>query len=455
MSAGVAAIVCVAARPRWFGVILLLCALLGVARFQQSEGWRYEDTLRELRGRTIILIGTIDGDVDRRIDQQRFILRASSAEVDMTEVGVRGRVLVTMPLYPTIRAGEILNIRCTLREPGMVDSFDYDAYLARYRVYSLCSRPSVLRHEQSEMRLTGTLYRAKTWMTERLSAFLPEPQAALAAGVLLGMKSGFSDATQDVFRRAGISHIVVLSGYNITVLAAAVLLVVIRAGGHRRHAYWVALGVLAVFVVMTGAAPSVIRAAMMGACMLTAHYVGRGSRMWYALIFAATAMVAANPRILLYDVSFQLSFLATVGLAVFAAPLGARLSFLPRRFGFRDALASTLAATIMTTPLIAFQFGRLSTVSPLANLFILPFIPLIMGLSALALLPGVGIAGAAIAWPLLTWVVACAEFFARLSWSSITIPHAPPWAAGAVYGIGALISFAWRKKCRSTIRNTV
>lgn len=439
-------------RFRLRGLIFASAFVLGIARFSASEAWAIHDQVREYSG-IVQMRGVIAADVDLRLDEQRFVLRVEELVQRGKEQRVRGRTLVVAPRYPERRYGEQLSLRCSITIPEPVEQFAYDEYLALSRVYSICRKPDILAVERPPPSISGALFTAKHWMVERISAALPEPHAALLSGILLGVRQGIPETLTTAFQRAGLSHIVALSGYNVTILVAAVMGGAIRLGGSRRGAFWIAALFILCFVMMTGAAASVVRAGVMGFLVCLARHVGRVSRIWYALVFAATVMVALNPRILLHDVGFQLSFFATLGLVLFATPISGRLGHIPERFGLRDALASTLAATIATAPLLVTQFERLSLISPIANLLVLPVVPMLMFFGTGVLIPFFAPMLAGLSWVLLTWVITWSEWLSRLPWASVAIPALPAWTPFLWYGVGVLSVVAW-KNTRHTKKTT-
>ncbi|MBI3956492.1 MAG: ComEC/Rec2 family competence protein [Candidatus Kerfeldbacteria bacterium] len=432
------------------GIIVALVCLLagaaGVMRFFQSERWQQADNLTRFAGQRIVITGMVAEEPERRLDETRYVLSVSGLWTeDGNELAVRGRTLATASLYPTVKFGERLKLRCRLARPEPVIGFAYDDYLALGRVYTLCRQPAIMAREPAGPSVRGSLFRLKQRVLAALSARLPEPHAALLGGILVGARSGLPKGVTESFRTAGLSHLVALSGYNITIMVTAVLAATIRAGGSRRHAFWVSTVVLIAFVMMTGASASVVRAAVMGFLAVLARHVGRGQRVWYALAFSATVMVAANPRILQSDVGFHLSFLATLGLVCLSRPIQNRLTVLPERFGVRDSFATTLAATLATLPLIAVQFDRISVIGLLANLLVLPVMPVIMLLGVIVLIPVVAAIALPVLWGLLTWVLLVAESSSAVPWSSLAVPPLPSWAIVVWYGGGFCVFLLWQR----------
>lgn len=211
-----------------------------------------------------------------------------------------------------------------------------------------------------------------------------EPQASLLAGIVFGAQQNMPSELRQAFQATGTTHIIALSGFNVTIIVTSMMTLLVRLIG-RRWAWIPALVGVGLFVVMTGAASSVVRAAIMAMIVHLGLFLGRPLNVVRLLAYTFLGMVMANPFVFLHDLGFQLSFLATVGLVGVAPLMQPRLSWLTERWGMRANLATTLGAIIVTEPLLLFRFGRLSLIAPLVNLAVLPFIPLSMALGGLCL----------------------------------------------------------------------
>jgi competence protein ComEC len=209
---------------------------------------------------------------------------------------------------------------------------------------------------------------------DTISRLLPEPQAGFLSGIILGSKTNISTETASALSRTGTTHLIALSGFNITILASFAL--ILCRGLSRRWAFWLPLTFIAAFVLATGLSASVIRAAIMGTLLLLAKYYGRQPNAPIAILFASVIMVYVNPMILVYDIGFQLSFGAILGIVLFGPILEPVFGALGPKLG--EILAATFAAQIFTWPITVFYFKTFSLIAPLANLIILPIIPWIM-----------------------------------------------------------------------------
>ncbi len=227
--------------------------------------------------------------------------------------------------------------------------------------------------------ITPPLERVGILFAEGLEAALPEPEASYAKGILLGDRSDMPYELRQAFRRTGTSHLTALSGYNVTIIAEYL-------GVVSRGITVPVLGII-FFVLATGAASSLVRAAFMGVLVVIIRRAGYRYGAGRALLYAVATMLFWEPSILFGDVGFQLSVVATAGIIFLVPRFDALFSFIPKRFGGREAFATTIAAQITTLPLIIFYFGLPSIVSIPANILVIITMPLAM---AFAFIAGVG-----------------------------------------------------------------
>lgn len=220
-------------------------------------------------------------------------------------------------------------------------------------------------------------------VANQLDASVGAPESGLAASMLLGAKQGLSQATVEDFRASGLSHLLAVSGYNVTLIANLLLACAKRWLPKRWHVALALVGIVA-FVLGTGSSAAVVRAGVVGTLTSLALHSGRTTAAGRALLVAAAAMVLVNPSVAATDVGFQLSFAATAAILAWVPWLTRRLSWLPDVLTVRTSLATTLAATAGTLPIVALTFGRVSLVSIAANVLAAPLVPLTMATSAAA-----------------------------------------------------------------------
>lgn len=259
------------------------------------------------------------------------------------------------------------------------------------------------------------LYAFKNAMVARLNTLFTGPASSLAAGLLFGVRTSIPKNVLDDFRTAGLTHILALSGYNIVILIGC--LSTLFSVFPRRYADCATIVSIAIFTVFVGAAASIVRAAIMGCVGIVARLFGRKPAGLRILFITGYFMAMVDPFIVFYDIGFQLSFCATAGIMLFTKRFEEYLKIVPERFGIRSSLATTLAAQILTLPVIFFYFKGLSIISPIANIFVLPLVPFLMLGSFLSLL--FGKITAAPTWILFEIFMKLTHFFASLPFGFI------------------------------------
>jgi competence protein ComEC len=390
------------------------------------------------------LTGTAVDDPRPRGERQQVVIdRVEVIGRDGGTAALQGRILLWLPRSAVVEAGDRLRVTSSLEEPEDFEGFAYRAYLARQGVAAIASSRgvSVIGHELGPV--ADALHEARSWLLFGLNRLVPEPEAALAAGILLGVRSGIDPAINDAFARAGLTHVVAISGWNIAIvaaIAAAAARPLTRLPSGRWLAAAAAMSAVAAYVLLTGASPSVVRAALMAGALLVARLGGARSHAMSALMLAALVMLLAAPAIA-WDVGFQLSALATAGLIWFGASFAARLRHWPALI--REPVALTLAAQVTTLPIILLNFERLSIIAPAANVLVVPLVPLVMLGSALAAVAGAlgsalpladaveWLAGG-LAFCLLRAMVAVGQAAAAVPLASVDLAG-PPWLAAAWY----------------------
>lgn len=282
----------------------------------------------------------------------------------------------------------------------------------------------------------------------------PDPEAQLASAFLLGGPAP-ADLARD-FRNAGIAHVLAASGYNVVMLSTVAMTAFAVLGLRRQRAAAAVILLLAAFVSAAGGQASVVRAAVMGSLSLVAVAIGRRYEPAAALLLAAAVMLAADPSLAVRDVGFQLSFAAVWGLHALAPAFMERLRCIPQRFDLRRSVAETLAATAATMPVALAAFGTVPAFGLIANLLVLPAVPLATGLSlvALAVSPAslaIAAVPAAAATAVFRYIEAVAAFFGRTAALVIRVPPGPTLGAVAA----AWILLLWYALARAPAKRLV
>lgn len=404
-----------------------LCIVLGLLRMDLIIPSRANTDISFYQGTKIQLKGFIASEPDIRQDGVAYIVRVQERDFSSGKKDVSGKVFLKLPLYPRYVYGQNLNLNCTLTKPQATEDFRYDKYLATKRVFTLCDFPHVDKENgNSGNFMLRKIYLLKNSVAQKINLLWHEPYASFVAGLLYGYRGGLGTLNDD-FNRTGVTHIVAVSGFNITIIATVLSSLLLFFLVPRRSAFWLVVGGICLFVLFTGASASVVRAGIMGILALLSRQLGRSSRIQNVLVFTVVLMTLHNPFILIWDLGFQLSFLSTCGLVYLSPLLEKYCSKIPTFLNVRESLVSTLSAIIFTLPLILFQFGRLSLVAPLVNLLILPLIPIMMALGFLSVLL------AFIFWPLaklcafltyigLAYIVHVVQFFSGLPFAAIELP---------------------------------
>ncbi len=372
---------------------------------------------------------------------------------------VMGTALVIVPRFPVFTYGDEILFSGVMKHPekfvekdGRV--FDYPTYLRSKGIRYQMLFPKM--HKQGGGKannITGGLFWIKTKFVGAIDYALPAPHSALLSGLLLGGKQSLGQAWLDKFRTAGIIHIIVLSGYNMT-LVSEWLVVAFRRLGFYGSLSVGSIGII-LFAIMTGGGATVMRAAIMAVLVLLSKATGRNYDMGRALLFAGALMVLQNPSILLFDPSFQLSFLASLGL-IFVSPLVEKRTTLFKKFPmWREVFVSTLATQVMVLPLLLSQTGILSLVALPVNLIVLPAIPLTMLLgftSAVVtlIIPYLGALASYPAYALLSWILNVADYASRIPFAAVAITIVTPTVTFFLYVFLALL--IWFDQHRARVR---
>jgi competence protein ComEC len=431
------------------GALSLLMLALGVGRLLLALPHFDEGSLATYNGAGwVTLEGVVVGEPDERDDHTKLRVRAERLTLpDGTERDVEGLALVRTGRFPRRAYGDRVQISGFLEDPPVYESFSYREYLARQNVYSFMDRAHVEVLTEGRARTPIVhLFALKRRAQAVIAQMLPEPQASLLTGILLGVEAGIPDEVMDDFQATGTSHIIAISGFNVTIIAGVFAGLAGRLF-HRRRALLVAMAAVAVYTVLVGASAAVVRAALMGVLYLFGHYVGRRSYAPVSLAAAALIMTAWNPHTL-WDKGFQLSFAATAGLLLYTEPLErllegslARVTSAERAQQIvglvSEALLVTIAATITTAPILLSFFGRLSLVTLVSNLLVLPaqsYAMLIGGIATLLglVLQPLGRVVGWVAWLFLAYTTEMVRLTARLPVASLSV-EAKGWMVWGYY----------------------
>ncbi|MGC9348687.1 MAG: ComEC/Rec2 family competence protein [Anaerolineae bacterium] len=453
---------------------MLLGLTLGGLRFALAEPTITPSHAAFYRDRGVAKVrGVVVAEPDERVGDTR--LRVEVEQVTLADGdprAVEGRLLVYGPVYSGVRYGDLVTATGELETPPVFEDFSYRDYLARQGIFAMMrdAEIGVLASHRGNPAFERLLA-FKSRAHRVVLSLLPEPQASLLAGILLGIEQGIPQELVDAFAATGTSHIVAISGFNLT-LVAGVFAGFARRYFHRRGEMILALVGLWAYVLLVGASAAVLRAGVMSSLLLLARREGRPVHGPTSLAAAVLLLSLWQPG-MLWDVGFQLSFAATLGMMLYVPPLTKGIDRLLRRLldaeraqrvlgALNEGFIVTLAVQIATFGIMLGQFQQLSLVSQLANFLILPVQPYIMGFGGAALLAGllllpVGRVVAAFAWVFLTWTILVVEWAAALPAAAIELGAM---ALSFVWGYYLLLAvatwwFSQEREARARIRCAV
>ncbi len=351
-------------------------------------------------------------------------------------IPVNGLLLARVSTDTTYNYGDRLRLQGHLETPPENEDFSYRDYLANRGIYSTIAYPSTSLLQQGQGNpIYSALYTFRQHALDVVYSLFPDPEASLLAGILLGVQSGIPQEVQEAFRLTGTSHIIVISGFNITIIAALFTFLFSRLLGERKGAMVSVIAII-FYTLLVGANAAVVRAAILGMLTLLGHQVGRRQVGLNSLAFVAALMAIFTPTVL-WDVSFQLSFAATLGIMLYAEPFTQWFTNFAARIipaDKADRLAApvgeyfllTLAAQLTTLPLMIYYFKRISLTALIANPLILPAQPPLMVLGGLSVLSGmafkpIGQLLAWAAWPFTAYTIRVVEWLAAIPHGSIPL----------------------------------
>ena len=393
-----------------FSVLFLV---LGIWRHQQTELKITDNELRKFNdsGQDIILIGTVSAEPDIREKSIKLTVKSEQLTVNGEKIKAEEKVLITTWRYPEHKYGDKLKITGKLESPSEdIEGFNYGDYLKKDGIYSIMSWPEIeLLEKENYKGISSVIYAKILQFKEKLRKSIYQnfspPQSAILGAMILGDKSRLSHDLKEKLNITGLRHITAVSGLHVAILTGILMTVLIGIGFWRKHAFWISIVLIFLFIITTGFQTSALRAGIMGSFFLLGQYLGKMSVSFRLIIFAAFFMLIQNPLLLRLDVGFQLSFLAITGIALMMPIFQDWFGKIPNIFQLKNVFAMTLSAQIFTLPILIYNFGYVSLIAPLTNVLIVPFLPFIMvsgfifGLIGLIFQP----LGWVLSWP--AWVL--------------------------------------------------
>jgi competence protein ComEC len=365
--------------------------------FLFSGIWRYSLAVPDIsptdisfyNGRQVKMKGIVCGEPETEVDSQQFRLCGET----LNARPVTGEVLVTAGRYPEYNYGDPVMLKGELEEPKPFDGFDYDKYLAKQGIYSTLYYPDirVLSSDSKALKWSQQLYGGildfRQGSRSKMNRGLEEPASTLAGAMLLGYKGAIPEGLRKDFSRAGLSHIIAISGLHIGILVVLIFYLLLAAGSYRNQAFYASSLALLFYIILVGSPVSAVRAGLMGFLALLAARMGRLPKAERFLIISAFVILLVNPMLLRYDVGFQLSFLAVGAILFFypavrsMIPERARGNELPRTWrAVTEILILSFVIQLFIAPIVAYNFGVISFMAPIANLLVLWTLPFVISL---------------------------------------------------------------------------
>lgn len=413
---------------------------------------------------TVALVGYVDGDFTptKTGGQYQFHVAKVNGESVYDRVTVFGPATL-QPLY-----GQVYELTGKLQRPNDSEDFDYASYLAKSGIHGIMYFPQYSVpldwgpswSLKSRLTIIGWLHGLRDSLSDSVNRSVKLPESAYLSGILVGAKGIVPDDIKEMFSRTGTSHILAISGYNITIVAGVLSVLLAPIG--RRRSFWFATAGVAAFTILVGASASIVRAAIMGVMALAARQFGRQAESGILILLSAAVMCAINPLLLRWDVGFQLSFLALIGI-VYIVPLlacpagkGSVDAFgILRLTGWKASLwnmiATTASASLMVLPLLLYDFGQLAVYTLPTNILVLPLVPLAMALGFTtaitgAIVPLLGQIIGQLAWLVAALQLRIIRFFSSLPFASIEVHISWIALASAYIAIATWLVLTYRKR---------
>ena len=406
-------------------VVIGFCVLFLVFGMWRQEQFEIRSAKSEIRnlndGRVVILSGVVAEEPDVRGKSQKLAVKSKGA-----------KILVTASRYPEYKYGDKLEIAGKPETPSDdIEGFNYRDYLKKDGIYSVMNFP--------EIELTGSgfgnpimdvLFSFKNKFKETSQRFIPPPQLGLLEALVFGDESEISKEWKEKFNLTGTRHIAAVSGMNITIISGLILDFLLLLGMWRKHAFYLSVALIILYILMIGAPSSAVRAGVMAGLFLTAQHFGRVSAASRAIVFASTFMLFLNPLLLRLDIGFQLSFLAMLGIVYLRPVFSLWMKKIPnfKFFPLRATIATTLSAQVFTWPILLFNFGYISLISLFANILIVPFLAPITVLIFIFGILGMifPFFGLVLSFPVqfsLSYVINVVDAFSKASFASLKIEN--------------------------------
>ncbi|MFH1451217.1 MAG: ComEC/Rec2 family competence protein [bacterium] len=431
-------------------LLISLCFFLGLWRYEAAINQRNQSVLMANNDSSEIITieGVVSEEPTKAATHLKIVVKGETFYINgEKKTGNSGKALVIAPRYPEYGYGDRLRVEGKLETPQASEDFDYQQYLAKDGIYSTVYFPKLSLIGRGGNSVYRGVFSLKRSIENSLNRLMAPPQSAIMEALLFGNEENLSWEWKEKLNATGTRHIAAVSGMNITIITLILFNFLLFLGFWRSQAFYCSIIFIWLYILMVGMPASGIRAGIMACIFLAARHFGRLSSAPRAIILSADLMLCQNPFLLRWDVGFQLSFLATLGLVYLQPFLGKLFAKIPNFFEVRTTLAATVAAQVFTLPILVYNFGRIPVLSPFINILIVPFLPFVTIYGFIFSLLGIfwQLAAQILSWPvwfLLTGLLEIVNQAAKVSFVSLAVGNVYwPWLF--VYYL-LLGTFIWR-----------
>ncbi|MFH1745228.1 MAG: ComEC/Rec2 family competence protein [bacterium] len=406
-------------------ILFFLFLFLGIWRYSLALPTDAPNKIWHYNNQKIKFSGIVTSEPEIKKNSQQLEIKVAKIFLLSGEFTVSGKVLITTKFYPRYFYGDELEVEGEIRAPEEFSGFAYDRYLAKFNIYSVSYFPKIKIIDRKQGAwIYEKIFKLKNKLREVINFSVNEPEAGIARAVILGDKGGVDDDLKNIFSKAGISHIIAISGMHVSIIAAEILGIFLFIGFSRKHCFYLSSISLSLYILIIGLPSSAMRAGLMGFFILWALKLGRLNKITNSLVLACAIMLLINPKSLRDDVGFQLSFLAVTAI-IFIYPkikkiFQKRVEKWPKiLIACLDIFIITTAVQVLTLPIMIYNFGSVSLVAPLANLLILWTLPLLMFFLPLAiifslLIPQIGPVFFLPSYIIIKYIIVIAEWLSKL-----------------------------------------
>jgi competence protein ComEC len=442
----------------FISIIFIFSITLGITRYSLFAHDTGDAILKTYINKKIAVEGSVITEPSEREKNIKFVVELDHIRLPSTKTILIKKTSITTndAVYSKISYGDRVTVSGSLALPENFESesgriFKYREYLKKDKIFYEIKNPTVTIVSSGGGNIVyKNLFLIKNYFLEKLDQTLPFPESGFAAGIIVAGKRALPKDVLEDFQKAGALQVVVLSGYNVTIIAESLM----KLLAFLPKFFGMGIGIVGIilFTIMAGGSATIVRGSIMAILVLLSKYLKRDYKISRSLLIAAVGMLLLNPMLLLFDPSFQLSFLATIGL-IYSTPIAEKIFFfLPERFNIRSVIAATMATQIFVTPYLLYSTREISLVAVPVNFLLSLVLPITMllcfvtgCLACLHLILALPVSFGAVAF--LTSEIKLVHFFAFLPYASVALPLFPGWLLVISYiCYSVILIFFHRKK---------